>query len=48
MRFLYGALAFIIMAWFISYGKAHGMIVSDDVVLLCMAIAVAGGMAGGD
>ena len=48
MRFLYGALAFIIMAWFISYGRAHGMTVSDDAILLCLTIAFAGGMAGGD
>lgn len=48
MRFLYGVLAFIVMAWFIAYGKAHGMTVSNDTILLCMAIVFAGGMAGGD
>ena len=48
MRFLYGAAALIIFTIFISYAKAHGMVVSDDVVLLCMTIAVASGVAGGD
>ena len=48
MRFLYGAAALVIFTAFISYAKVHEMIVSDDVVLLCMAIAFAGGMAGGD
>lgn len=48
MRFLYGAFALVIFTAFILYAKAHGMIVSDDVVLLCMAIAFASGIAGGD
>lgn len=48
MRFLYGTVALIIFTTFVAYAKAHGMIVSNDVVLLCMTIAFAGGIAGGD
>lgn len=48
MRFLYGAAALVIFTTFISYAKAQGMIVSNDVELLCMTIAFASGIAGGD
>ena len=48
MRFLYGAFALVIFTAFILYAKAHGMIVSDDAILLCMTIAFASGIAGGD
>ena len=48
MRFLYGIVALFIVAGFITYAKTQGVIVSNDAELLCMTIAFAGGMAGGD
>ena len=48
MRFLYGAIALVIVTAFITCAKAQGVIVSNDVGLLCMTIAFASGIAGGD
>lgn len=48
MRYLYGIFSLILVAGFISEARAHGMVVSNDVVLLCMTIAFASGVAGGD
>lgn len=48
MRYLYGIISLILIAGFISEAIAHGMEVSNDVILLCMTIAFASGVAGGD
>lgn len=48
MRYLYGMFSLILITVFISYARANGMVVSNDVVLLCMTIAFASGVAGGD
>lgn len=48
MRYLYGIISLILVTGFISEARARGMVVSNDVVLLCMTIAFASGVAGGD
>lgn len=48
MRLLYGIISLFIVASFVTYAKTHGVIVSNDVELLCMTIAFASGIAGGD
>lgn len=48
MRYLYGIISLILVTGFISAAGTHGMIVSNDVVLLCMTLAFASGVAGGD
>lgn len=48
MRYLYGIFSLILITGFISEATAHGMEVSNDVILLCITIAFASGVAGGD
>jgi hypothetical protein len=48
MRYLNGIITLFLIGGFISYAQKCGMVVSNDVVLLCMTIAFASGVAGGD
>ena len=48
MRFLYGFIAFWVWGLLEGYMVVKGCSLSDDVVIISMAIVVAGAMAGGD
>ena len=48
MRYLHGIFSLILVTMFIAYAKTYGMVVSNDIALLCMTIAFASGVAGGD
>lgn len=48
MRFLYGFIAFWVWGLLEGYMVAKGCSLSDDVVIISMAIVIAGAMAGGD
>ena len=48
MRFIYGALAFILWSILGLYMLSQGVPISNDMQMLSTAIVVAGAMAGGD
>ena len=48
MRFFYGAFAFILATATIVYAINNGMVVSNEAVLVSIAIVTAGALAGGD
>lgn len=48
MRFLYGAIGFLLWARVLGYFATKGVMIDDNTVILSIAIIVCGAMAGGD